>query len=49
MTQLDRIEVKLDLLLAHLGIKLPHPKSGDPVPVVVPYSGGGPGPDEPKP
>lgn len=47
MTQLDRIEVKLDLLLVHLGIKVPHPKPGDSVPVVVPNSAGDPTPPDP--
>lgn len=49
MNQLDRIEAKLDLLCVHLGLKLPHPKPGDSVPVVVPYSSGDPAPDEPPP
>ena len=47
MNQLDRIEVKLDLILAQLGVK--NPKSGETVPVVVPYSAGDPAPEEPKP
>jgi len=49
MNQLDRIEAKLDLLLADRKIPSNFPRPGESVPVVVAYSAGGPGDEEPPP